>query len=510
MKKGVFIFWTILVVFASGRLAWSFTIAAPDIGPCLKQSVHGSGKVSEDPQQKGTGQILVVSADNIIPAKDPGVSQDPIADPSPCPANILIRLKTKSYPRFSYGDTISFAGNLSKPFNFSDADGRTFDYQGYLAKDNVFYEIKSAQAEKTENSVDSSAASAGSDHSPDFSEQARKTKGELVEPRGSGTGILAGSLYFFRSFFQSIVYWLYIIKRGFVAHLDSALGEPQAGLAAAMVIGTKSALAPDILDDFRLTGLIHIIVLAGYHVAVVAIGLRRSLSFLPRIWGIWAGAIGIFAFCILVGAEATVVRACTMAAIALYADLVRRDYNAFPALAFAGLIMVIQNPLILLHDMSFQLSFSATLGIILLSKPIEKRLAFIPKAFELRRIVTVSIAALFSVSPFILYLMGQFSVIGVIANVLILPFIPATMLVVFLTGATGFVSSYVSQLFGWIAHLLLSYELFIVEHLAKLPFAAIHVGQFSGWWVVGFYVLFAAAYIYLKRKKLQNVPEQFS
>gem|GEM_PF-6367927 len=76
------------------------------------------------------------------------------------------------------------------------------------------------------------------------------------------------------------------------------------------------------------------------------------------------------------------------------------------------------------------------------------------------------------------------------------------MLAVFLTGSLGFISAftsiYPSQFFGWIAHLLLTYELLIVENFAKIPFASITFPQFSFWWVVGFYALFAIGYIALK------------
>jgi competence protein ComEC len=216
------------------------------------------------------------------------------------------------------------------------------------------------------------------------------------------------------------------------------------------------------------------------------------------------GGIGISLFGVLVGGGATVVRSCFMSGVALSADLIRRDYNVIRALIFAGLIMLIQNPNILLHDPSFQLSFLATLGLILLAKPLEERLTFIPEKFGLRGTIATTFATQIFVSPFILYMMGQISIIGVVVNILVLPFIPATMLFVFLTGAMGFVSTALSQIFGFVTHFLLSYELFMVEHFAKISFASVTVPQFSPWWVVVFYVLFATGLVYLYRKKSKN------
>jgi hypothetical protein len=96
-------------------------------------------------------------------------------------------------------------------------------------------------------------------------------------------------------------------------------------------------------------------------------------------------------------------------------------------------------------------------------------------------------------------MMGSISIIGMVVNILVLPVIPITMLIVFLTGAAGFISLDISQIFGWIAHLLLTYELHMVEWFARIPFASVTLPMFSGWWVVGFYVVFFGVFIFFKR-----------
>lgn len=224
------------------------------------------------------------------------------------------------------------------------------------------------------------------------------------------------------------------------------------------------------------------------------------------------GGIGIALFGVLVGGGSTVVRSCFMAGIALSADLIRREYSVIRALIFAGLIMIIQNPMILLHDPSFQLSFLATLGLIFLASPIESKLTFITEKFGIRGILASTFATQIFVSPFILYIMGQISIIGVFANILVLPFIPITMLFVFLTGTSGFISLSVSQIIALISHILLSYELFIVQNFAKLPFASINnIPAFSFWFVIVFYILFFSCYFWLQHRNSSNhVPIQVS
>lgn len=462
MTKGVFIFWSIFVAGAITRIFFSLHQNVPDIGNCLKQVVSGTGTIIQEPERKEGGQIFLVLVDKLFVATTSALEKS-VSENSECASGLTIRMKTKLYPRYIYNDVIFFQGKISKPFNFRSDTGRAFDYIGYLAKDDVFYEIKSAVVEHLEYS--------------DVENNGVKNQDKI-----------------------QITSWLFYIKRKFVSNLEQTLGEPHSALAAGLVVGEKSALGKDLLEDFRIVGLIHIVVLSGFNITIVGDAMRRILIFFPRVWGISIGGLGIALFGIMVGGGATVVRSCFMAGIALSADLIRRDYNVIRALIFAGLIMLIQSPMILLHDPSFQLSFLATLGLVLLASPIEKRLFFIPEKFGIRGIVASTIATQIFVSPYILYMMGQISIIGMVVNILVLPIIPATMLVVFLTGAFGFISLYISQFFAFIAYLFLTYELRIVEWFADVPFASVTLPMFSGWWVVGFYGFFGVILFYKKLK----------
>ena len=140
MKKGVVIFWSFWVFWACLRLASSLHKQRPDIGACLKQVVQGSGIIVEDPIIKDTGQIVVIRVHDLDAS---GVLCSDGSD------DLNIRVKTKLYPRFKYGDEVSFSGKLDLPFNFKGSDGRVFDYEGLLAKDDIYYEIKSASITKS-------------------------------------------------------------------------------------------------------------------------------------------------------------------------------------------------------------------------------------------------------------------------------------------------------------------------------------------------------------------------
>lgn len=377
-------------------------------------------------------------------------------------AGNFIRVGADRYEEYSYGDKVKATGKLSAPRNFAGNGGRVFDYINYLGKDEIYYEFKKAQIEVLE-----------------------KNNGKNL---------------------RSI---LFNTKKKFLQNLGMVLGEPHAALAGGLVVGEKAALGKELIDDFRRSGLIHIVVLSGYNITIIATMIRRLLSFLPRTPSIVLGGIGIILFGLLVGGGATVIRSCIMAIIALCGEILRKDYNVARALFIAALLMLIENPLILLYDPSFQLSFLATLGLITLSSPFEKKLGFITEKFAIRSLVASTLATQVFVSPLILYMMGDLSLVGTFVNIIVLPFIPLTMLVVFLAGMSGFISHYISQIFGWISHLLLSYELLIVRQASKLPFAIVSLPAFSIKVVAGVYLLYGSMFFYLK-SRLKNSSQSLS
>ncbi len=396
--------------------------------------VDVKGYISSEPLTKDFTKTFILKVEEIDEEK----------------SDISIKVSTERYIEYKYGQVLNLKGKLSVPFNFKSNGGRTFNYVDFLLKDGIYFEMKKPTIDIVSNDG-----------------------GNFISKK------------------------LFELKQGFLSNLKKVLGEPHSALAGGLVVGEKSALGKELIDDFRKSGLIHIVVLSGYNITIVADSIRRILSFLPRNIGIVLGGLGIVAFGILVGGGATVIRSCIMAVIALIGSLLRKDYNVGKALFVAGVIMLIQNPLILLYDPSFQLSFLATLGLILLSPPIEKRIGFITEKFGIRGLVASTLATQIFVSPYILYMMGQLSIIGIIVNIIVLPIIPMTMLFVTLAGIFGFVSIFVSQIFGWLSHFLLNYELLVVTNFSSLPFASIELPKFSFVIVVAFYLSYFVALIKL-------------
>lgn len=364
------------------------------------------------------------------------------------------------YPKFQYGDKLEILGLLAKPKNFADEGGKIFDYQSYLAKEGIYYQIS-------------------------------RPKTKLLQT-SQGNFIVAGLLNF---------------KHAFLNHVSASIPEPHASLLGGLVVGAKQSLGKNLLDDFRRAGVIHIVVLSGYNLTIVAEAVIKFFGFLPRYLGQTFGALGIVLFAIMTGGSATVVRASIMALLVILARTTSRKYDITRALLLAGFLMVLQNPKILVFDSSFQLSFMSTLALIYVSPLLEKHFLFVTEKFALRSVVVATLATQIFVLPMLLYKMGELSLVALPVNLLILFAIPATMFFGFLTGIFGFISTLLAFPVAFVAYALLDYELRVVEFFSHLPFASLAVNYFPLWFALLVYAFYLVIYLRLRPRTVRQ-PEK--
>jgi len=343
---------------------------------------------------------------------------------------------------FKYGDEINFKGVLEKPENFITDQAKEFDYINYLRKDGVFYVMRYPVIK--------------------------------IVSHGNGN--------FIKNF-------LFYVKEKFLNKMNLAISEPESLLMGGLILGEKASFNEALRQSFVDTGTIHIVALSGYNVTIVAEWIMKIFSSFPKNIGLGAGIFSILLFVLMTGGSSTAVRAGIMASLALFARLVGRNYDVARALILAGVIMVLINPFILVFDVSFQLSFIATIAVIFFAPRIEKYFLWVTSRFKLRDIISVTCAAYIFVLPFILYKMGNLSLVALPANALILPFIPFTMILGFLTGFTGIIWYVFAIPFGALSYVLLHYELSIINFFSNIPFAAISVPNFP-------FILTLLIYIY--------------
>lgn len=299
-----------------------------------------------------------------------------------------VLINTSLFPEYFYGDSINISCVLKVPKNREDS----FDYRSYLAKDDILYICDKAKIEKLENGKEKS---------------------------------IYGALLKMKNYLDR--------------NIAVAIPQPEAALASGMLFGGTSAMSKQIQGAFSRTGMTHIVAVSGYNVTIIAEYLVLLGIFLGlwRKQALWVAIFGIFIFVAMIGFPSSAVRAGVMGTVLIWALKNGRLSNSLNAVIFAGAVMLFFNPMLLRYDIGFQLSFLATLGIVLLSPLAEKISLRKFNPVGISEIIFLSVCAQVFVLPIIIYNFQSLSVVSLLANVMILPIIPISMLFSFLAAIFG-------------------------------------------------------------------------
>lgn len=363
--------------------------------------------------------------------------------------------KVSKSASFTYGDRIRLQGQLETP-----PENEEFSYRDYLANKGI------------------------------YSYMAYPTSNLLQQGQGNRFYSL---LYTFRQRALDLVYKLY--------------PDPEASLLAGIVLGVQSGIHEDVQEAFRLTGTSHIIVISGFNITVIA-GLFTLLfsRLLGKGKGAVVAAIGIIIYTLLVGANAAVLRAAALGLFGLLGVQLGRRQVGLNSLAIVAAVMAMLTPSIL-WEVSFQLSFAATLGIMLYAEPMTnwfvKTVSRYISPVQAGKIAgpvgayfLLTLAAQITTLPLIVYYFQRISITSLIANPLILPAQPAVMVLGGLSILAGTIFYPVGQLFAWTAWPFTAYTIRVVEWLATVPHGSITIGQIALPLVLLFYAaLFSITFI---------------
>lgn len=295
--------------------------------------------------------------------------------------------------------------------------------------------------------------------------------------------------------------FLVTIKRKFVEKINKLFSFPNAPLLSGVLLGVVDTLGEKRLDDFRIAGLIHIVVLSGSNIAIIIEAVRRSLPLKRHISIVIAGAF-IFMFVMMVGPEASIVRAAIMAYVSLIAQASYSHYSVFRSLWMTIVGMVAWSPGILLYDPSFILSALATMGMVYINPILEAKFSRIPERFEMRFIMASTCATYIAVLPYITYSMGKMSVVSLGVNLITLPLVPWIMLGGFIATCISFVSEFLARPFVLVTEILLKYIQEVVDFFASLPFAEVSLNISLGAMLFGYGgMLGVGLFIFIQKKK---------
>lgn len=334
--------------------------------------------------------------------------QEIILDLQP-PYSGKIKLNSRPYPKFAYGDLLKVEGMILPPSPRSAA---------YFSKDGIFGISNFPKIERLETN------------------------------RGNSV--------------KAVLFW---IKDRVLATFYKILPTEKAALLSGLTLGERENFSKELKDQMAKSGTTHIVALSGYNISVISltVGILLGVYFSRQI-SFYLSVLIIALFVVMTGAEASVVRAAIMGIILLFSKETERIFSVRNAIVIAAFLMVLVNPKVLVFDLGFQLSFFALLGIVYLEPVLQKIFQVQDDGvFNWKKNAITTLSAQLAVIPFLLGNFGTFSLTSFFANVLIAEAIPVTMGIGFIAAGLGFVSEFLAQLSALVANVLLSYELGIIK-----------------------------------------------
>jgi len=437
-----------------GNVGATFAVARNDKGqgqalPLQKTSMSMMGQIVAEPdeREKGTkltvGNINIVGATLAVARDDNGRGQGNGWGQAP-PLHGKILLSAESYPAYQYGDWLKFDCELQTPGKIED-----FDYGQYLGVKGIY----------------------------------------SVCYRPEGLTLASGNLSIGQKFYRVILSG----KKRYRDILNQAVIYPHSELLNGLTLGLRKGIPANIMQNFQDVGLTHIIAISGMNITIIAglmmnlfiaLGLRRGRAF-------YAAVGGLILFLLMIGWQASAVRAGLMGFIILLAEKTGRLAKATRALLVSAVVILLINPQALVGDVGFQLSFLAVLGIIYFDQPMEKFLEKlkVPQFLEIRASLKMTLAAQILVLPILIYHFGNLSLISPLANILIVPLLPFITILGFIMILAGLIFMPLAVVLGYLARVMLGWIILVADWFAKLPGAGIGVKKFDFVYVMIIYMV---------------------
>lgn len=262
------------------------------------------------------------------------------------------------------------------------------------------------------------------------------------------------------------------LTRNLSAGMQNALPEPLASFSLGLLIGQRSNLPQGILDQLTAVGLIHIVAVSGYNVTILARAAAR-IKLRSKYQQLVLSLALVGLFILVTGFSASIVRASIISVLSLWAWFYGRRVKPLVLIAFTAALTGLINPFYVWGDMSWYLSFLAFFGILIIA-PIVSGRFFKKQPKLIWTVILETLSAELMTLPLIMLVFGQLSLVALMANVLVVPLIPAAMLLSAVAMTAGAVIPQLAGWFAWPASLLLTYMLDTVHLLASIPSVLAH------------------------------------
>lgn len=248
----------------------------------------------------------------------------------------------------------------------------------------------------------------------------------------------------------------------FTSVINSYLPEPHASLLNGIIFGINIKTTKEFYQQLKAVGLLHLVVLSGINITLLSSMISSSTKFLSKQWSTLITILTIILFVIFVCPQAPIIRAAFMGILTHVAIITGRKNYTLYALFLSFLFILIFWPE-WLKTVSLQLSYGATLGIIFFGQTTSKN--------NIIKNLRLTFASQIFTAPIIFIYFRQISIISPLSNLLVAETIPPLMVFGFLTAVLGKINYFLGLIPAYICYGLLSYLVWIIEALAKIPFA---------------------------------------
>lgn len=401
----------------------------------------------------------------------------------------LFRFKAKTSYSFKAGETIKITAKLTQEPILQD-NSQTLSLAGITIKTARYPEYHYGDQLIVVGKVDRRAIAS-------FLSQF-----SLINPAISYVQIVPKTTDIFR--------YILIVQKQLISIIQQSLPEPHASLLIGIVLGRQGSLPKDFYESLKTTGTMHMIVASGMNLTLVVSGLWELLSrWLHRKMAVIVILVYILIYSFMTGMNPPIVRAAIMVALSLLATVFGRGVAGVWALLISAAIMLLINPLWLL-DAGFQLSFTATLGLVILSPKLQTKIqscsypaGLHPAGGKMKFLaflaepVSQTLAAQIFTLPILMITFGRFNPLSIIPNLLVIWLIPYLMVLGFVICLIGLVFWPLAQFVAWLVWLPLSYFIGVINLFGQTSWFNLNLPHLSCWLGIGYYCILMAI---LKRK----------
>ncbi|OGD78525.1 hypothetical protein A2683_01560 [Candidatus Curtissbacteria bacterium RIFCSPHIGHO2_01_FULL_34_40] len=283
--------------------------------------------------------------------------------------------------------------------------------------------------------------------------------------------------------------------------ISQLLPSREATLVSGTVLGVDT-IEKEFRDQLIRTGTIHVVVVSGQNLMIVAGVFLSLVKLIGRRQSILLATGATFFYAALTGFEPPVVRATLMVLASTMAIVFGREVMPLWSLLLIALLIIFIWPQAI-GEISFQLTFAATLGIMTLGQKLTKIFNFQFSIFNLiKNNAAIAVSAYIFTAPIIFYYFGRVSILSPIANIFVVEAISPVMALGFLIAILSLILMPLAQILAYIAYIPAFYFVKVVDIFARIPVGQIDLGKGNWGMVVGFYMLLGLLmFIWMRKSK---------